>query len=99
MIANEFFDALPIRQFVKLDRLWKERCVGLDEKENLVFCHKPAVPNQELQALYPNLPNNVYVETSDSTISIVSFLLVFSGTKISKALLICDNMTRDISFF
>ena len=74
VIANEFFDALPIRQFVKLDRLWKERCVGLDEKENLVFCHKPAVPNQELQALYPNLPNNVYVETSDSTISIVSSL-------------------------
>ena len=32
-------------------------------------------------------------------ISIVSFLLVFLGTKISKALLICDNMTRDISFF
>ena len=29
-VANEFFDALPIRQFQRLDALWRERLVGLD---------------------------------------------------------------------
>lgn len=30
MIANEFFDALPIRQFQKTGEGWRERMVGLD---------------------------------------------------------------------
>lgn len=29
LIANEFFDALPVRQFVRTDRGWAERRVGL----------------------------------------------------------------------
>ena len=28
LVANEFFDAIPIRQFEKRDRKWFERCVG-----------------------------------------------------------------------
>ncbi|GIL40418.1 class I SAM-dependent methyltransferase [Roseiterribacter gracilis] len=31
LIANELFDALPIRQFVRVDGAWHERLVGLDE--------------------------------------------------------------------
>lgn len=31
LIANEFFDALPIRQFVRRQDAWHERLVGLDE--------------------------------------------------------------------
>lgn len=30
LVANEFFDALPIRQFIRAGRLWRERMVGLD---------------------------------------------------------------------
>ncbi len=30
IIANEFFDALPIRQWVYRSGSWKERCIGLD---------------------------------------------------------------------
>lgn len=30
VIANEFFDALPIRQFVRADGVWRERMVGID---------------------------------------------------------------------
>ena len=30
LVANEFFDALPIRQFVRLEGGWRERLVGLD---------------------------------------------------------------------
>ena len=32
LLANEFFDALPIRQFVRGGGVWRERLVGLDEK-------------------------------------------------------------------
>lgn len=31
LVANEFFDALPIRQFVRMERGWCERFVMLDE--------------------------------------------------------------------
>jgi NADH dehydrogenase [ubiquinone] 1 alpha subcomplex assembly factor 7 len=31
LVANEFFDALPIRQFVKMQTGWHARLVGLDE--------------------------------------------------------------------
>jgi len=31
LIANEFFDALPIRQFIRDEAGWRERVVGLDD--------------------------------------------------------------------
>ncbi len=41
IIANEFFDALPIRQFVKQSTGWHERLVGLDEMGDLTFGLSP----------------------------------------------------------
>ncbi len=37
VIANEFLDALPIRQFVRKDGAWRERLVGLDPDGRLAF--------------------------------------------------------------
>ena len=37
LVANEFFDALPIRQFLRSGPGWAERLVGLDGDGNLVF--------------------------------------------------------------
>ncbi len=37
VIANEFFDALPIDQFVRGRAGWHERRVGLDDADQLVF--------------------------------------------------------------
>jgi len=37
VVANEFFDALPIRQLVRMPRGWAERCVGLDARGELIF--------------------------------------------------------------
>ena len=37
VIANEFFDALPIRQFVCEAGKYSERMIGLDDKERLQF--------------------------------------------------------------
>jgi SAM-dependent MidA family methyltransferase len=42
VIANEFFDALPIRQFVRTERGWCERLVGLDPQGALAFGLAPA---------------------------------------------------------
>ncbi|MFU8899347.1 MAG: class I SAM-dependent methyltransferase [Roseinatronobacter sp.] len=40
LIANEFFDALPIRQFLRTNAGWAERMVGCD-KEGLTFGLSP----------------------------------------------------------
>ena len=37
LVANEFFDALPIRQFVRIGDAWRERVVGLDANGGLAF--------------------------------------------------------------
>ncbi len=37
IVANEFFDAIPIRQFIKTPSGFCERMIGLDEKGELVF--------------------------------------------------------------
>jgi NADH dehydrogenase [ubiquinone] 1 alpha subcomplex assembly factor 7 len=41
VIANEFFDALPIRQFVRTRDGWHERLVGLDGQGKLSFMLAP----------------------------------------------------------
>lgn len=37
LIANEFLDCLPVRQFVRTEGGWAERRVGLDAEERLAF--------------------------------------------------------------
>jgi SAM-dependent MidA family methyltransferase len=44
-IANEFLDALPIRQFVMTEKGWSERMVGVDESGRLAFVLSPAAWN------------------------------------------------------
>lgn len=41
VIANEFFDALPIRQYVRRGTGWHERLVGLDAAGQLAFALSP----------------------------------------------------------
>ncbi len=44
LIANEFLDALPIRQLVRGRIEWAERLVALDEGDRLVFADGPENP-------------------------------------------------------
>lgn len=37
IVANELFDALPVRQFVRVAEQWHERCIGLGETQRLHF--------------------------------------------------------------
>ena len=50
VIANEFFDALPARQFVRTEKGWFERCVGLDSQGTFVF---GVAPEPEIGARIP----------------------------------------------
>ena len=52
MIANEFLDALPIRQFMRGPRDWRERLIGLDNSGNLVFGLAPE-PERFIKAQAP----------------------------------------------
>jgi NADH dehydrogenase [ubiquinone] 1 alpha subcomplex assembly factor 7 len=44
LVANEFLDALPIRQFVRLGSGWAERLVTLDGAGELTFADGPESP-------------------------------------------------------
>jgi len=44
LVANEFLDALPIRQMVRGGAHWAERLVALDRRDRLVFADGPASP-------------------------------------------------------
>ena len=44
LVANEFFDALPIRQFVKTAGGWAERMVGIGDDGGLAFGLRTATP-------------------------------------------------------
>ncbi len=51
LLANEVFDCLPARQFVKAGQGWAERRIGLDDAGDLVFGLAPASPDAFPQAL------------------------------------------------
>jgi NADH dehydrogenase [ubiquinone] 1 alpha subcomplex assembly factor 7 len=48
IVANEFLDALPIRQFVRGAVHWSERLVGLDDEDRLVLVDGPESPAASL---------------------------------------------------
>jgi SAM-dependent MidA family methyltransferase len=37
IVGNELFDAIPVRQYLKVDGAWRERMVGLDSGGHLAF--------------------------------------------------------------
>ena len=39
-IANEFFDALAIKQFIKKKKLWYEKFINIENKNNMYFFFK-----------------------------------------------------------
>ena len=53
VVANEFFDALPIRQWVRAGARWHERMVGLDEAGAFAFGLAP-LPDTAIGAPAPD---------------------------------------------
>ncbi|MEP3048289.1 MAG: class I SAM-dependent methyltransferase [Roseibium sp.] len=64
LIANEFFDALPIHQFVKTQDGWLERQVGLSDTGDLTFGLGSArLPDTSVPADAKSSPDGTILET------------------------------------
>jgi NADH dehydrogenase [ubiquinone] 1 alpha subcomplex assembly factor 7 len=77
LVANEFLDALPIRQLVRGCRHWTERSVALDRENRLVFVD--GAENPLLSLLVPKVlrnssPPGVVFEVSPSALALAASL-------------------------
>ncbi|GLQ27608.1 class I SAM-dependent methyltransferase [Sulfitobacter pacificus] len=70
LIANEFFDALPIRQFLRDGTGWRERQVGLEDKV-LTFGLSPAQPQPALTARLANTKDGDMVESCAASATVI----------------------------
>lgn len=61
VVANEFFDALPIRQFVRMGDGWHERMVGLSDGQRSFGLNPTPIPTSAMpEAVADAEPNSVY---------------------------------------
>jgi SAM-dependent MidA family methyltransferase len=72
-IANEFFDALPIRQFQRMDALWRERRVVLHEGA-LAFRWDAPRPDAGLDARFAGAADGAVVEVSPGAEAVAAAL-------------------------
>lgn len=58
LVANELLDCLPARQFVRTERGWAERLVGLSDAGDLAFglAHLPMIKDAPTGAILENSP-------------------------------------------
>lgn len=63
LVANEFFDALPIRQFLRDGDGWRERVVGIDNTTALSFGTTAATPYTALDHRLDDTRDGDLVET------------------------------------
>ena len=90
IIANEFFDCLPIHQFERIKSGWRERLVGLDDAgERLAFTlgRTPPPPDYGLPEIAESDVGDVF-ETSFETRSFISEICSALGEQPGHALII-----------
>jgi SAM-dependent MidA family methyltransferase len=73
VFANEFFDALPVRQVQRADTLWRERLVGLDAGR-LAFAWGRPRPDAGLDARFPLLLDGAVAELNPAAEAIAAGL-------------------------
>ncbi len=78
LVANEFFDALPIRQFLRDGRGWRERVVGLRDGA-LTFGLTDALPDKGLSHRLEDTRDGDLVETCAPALPIIAAI----GTRIA----------------
>ena len=66
LIANEFFDALPIRQYLRTAQGWRERLIGLDSEGKLAFGLSARVE----AALHLDAPQGAVLEICSAGVSL-----------------------------
>jgi len=74
LVANEFFDALPVRQFLRDGEGWREKSVGLSKDGALQFGLGPVAPQPALSHRIEDTSDNDLVELCEAAQPIVSTL-------------------------
>lgn len=77
LVANEFFDALPIRQFQRGPTGWHERLVAMRDGA-LTFAFGPELPQPQLEHRLADTTQDMIVETCAPAFSVASEI----GTRI-----------------
>jgi SAM-dependent MidA family methyltransferase len=72
-VANEYFDALPVRQLIATDAGWRERRVAVDEGR-FVPSAGPVVPGEAIPGHLRNAPPGTVIETSPASLAHVRML-------------------------
>lgn len=74
-VANEFFDALPIHQFVKTEQGWCERVIGINNAGELAFGAGTArIPKSDLPLDLAGSPLGTIIETQPAANAIAEQL-------------------------
>jgi NADH dehydrogenase [ubiquinone] 1 alpha subcomplex assembly factor 7 len=73
-VANEFFDALPIRQLIATETGWRERLVTLDG-DHFLPAAGPLLPSAAIPDLVRAAPPGTIVETSPASLAYVRRLV------------------------
>ena len=73
LVANEFFDALPIRQFMRVGQAWREKRIGRTQGE-LTFGLGPLTPQPALDHRKADTEDGDLVETCEAAAPIVAQL-------------------------
>ncbi|WFL79017.1 SAM-dependent methyltransferase [Altererythrobacter arenosus] len=73
VVANEFFDALPVHQLLRAAQGWTERMVGL-EGEKLVFVGGDKPMDSIVPTSWRSAPQGTLIETSPAAAAIMSEL-------------------------
>ncbi|SDX13181.1 class I SAM-dependent methyltransferase [Allgaiera indica] len=71
LIANEFFDALPIRQFQRAGSAWRERLVGLDTGGGLRFGLSDTVAPAALARRLEDTQEGDLIETCPAAVPVM----------------------------
>jgi NADH dehydrogenase [ubiquinone] 1 alpha subcomplex assembly factor 7 len=88
LVANEFFDALPVRQYVKTERGWCERMVtALDGKLQFALAPVPA-PKTSVPAGREAAPDGGVFESSPASTALAEEIARIIATKGGAALIL-----------
>ncbi len=75
VIANEFFDALPVHHYVRGENAWHERVIGLDGNDELQFGLSPhPVPDRLVPASSEHAPPGAICESSPDSMRVMAAL-------------------------
>ncbi len=97
LIANEFFDCLPVRQFVKSLSGWRERLVGMDQTDTLTFALSEPIPSAHelLPASAMHADDGAFFEVNPTATSLCTEIARRAGRDQGAALIIDYGYTEN----